>query len=144
MQIKQREFATRGRREVDDDTRNSLALGTIVGETVAGSGDLVLKSRHGFCLLSGSYPEGSDTQDRKDNVLGIRKKRKRSLATARSRILYMFSVGSTPPSHVLSLRADRVVIVEITLSRTICIEDLAWKIGITLLLRPLRHVWDLI
>ena len=57
-------------------------------------------------------------------------KEKRCLATARSRILYMFSVGSTPPSHVLSPRADRVVIVEITVNVYISVDIIRghlWK-----------------
>ena len=65
------------------------------------------------------YPEGSNTQDRR-TTFWVFGKEKMCLTTVRPRILYMFSVGSTPRSHVLSLRADRIVIiVEITLSVSI-------------------------
>ena len=36
----------------------------------------------------GSYPEGSDTQDRKDNVLGIRKRERVSSYSAFAYLIY--------------------------------------------------------
>ena len=62
------------------------------------------------------YPEGSDTQDRKDNVLGIRKREKVSSYSAFAYLIYVFRWfnSSGHPRTCLLPRADRVVIVEIT------------------------------
>ena len=51
----------------------------------------------------GSYPEGSDTQDRNDNVLGIQKREKVSSYSAFAYLIYVFRWFNSSLARVIAM-----------------------------------------